>query len=444
MASLQEHLIEALAGSTWSRRRVDLVLGTDVFIHHERRVALTPRHVRILRRDLEGLGLEPHIHVLADAGARAVDPGTGEAFDDALYAAEGANIVSVEDAAKLERVDVFHALKEPTEYESTLPGPILRIGALHLASKPPGLCQMLADKNFAAIIDGGTVGNCSYLRHGGDRTPIVGSMSRFAGWVSGRKLLEGLEANGIDGGKIVIVGGGIAGKSAIEKVHPKAHPLVVVDPWEPTRRRLQDELPALGVERFEIVETLTEEVMDDAVGIVFAHRSGAKKAEKVCDYERHIRRMRSGAAIADIAIDQGGSIDHPGYLESDDAAASREKYIELLTPDYFYYAEMNMPREEPHEASEMHGDASLPYITALLALCARHGDTREVTRRILSRSVRVYASTDDTGELSLLDCVLQDLRNGTQLAQPEDTLEITDADIAQDDELAGWVRQCAG
>ena len=55
------------------------------------------------------------------------------------------------------------------------------------------------------------------------------------------------------------------------------------------------------------------------------------------------------------------------------APASRRKYQALLGSDFFYYAETNMPREEPHEASEIHGQASLPYLLALLALCAHHG-----------------------------------------------------------------------
>ena len=440
--ALQKRLVASLSGMPWKRRRVHFVLGTDEHIHHERRVALTPRHLRILRRDLETLGLDPQLTVVAGAGERASSPSEAP-FDDALYAAEGAAICTVDDISTLAEVDVLHALKEPTAYESKVPGSILRIGALHLASKPPGLCTLLARRNFAAIIDGGTVGSCSYLLHGGDRTPIVGSMSRFAGWVSGRKLIQGIEANGLGKGKIVVVGGGIAGRSAIEKVATMADPLIVVDPWHPTHERLRRELPELGIQRFEIKTKLDEAVIEDAVGIVFAHRSGAKKAEKVCDYDRHIRRMRPGAAIADIAIDQGGSIAHDGYAEEDDAATSREKYIELLTPEYFYYAETNMPREEPHVASEVHGDASLPYVTALLALCAIEGETSMVSQRILERQAEAYGAADDLGSMNLLDCLVQDLRNGTQLTALDDRIEITDHDIAHDADLSGWVRRCA-
>ena len=86
-------------------------------------------------------------------------------FFDWHYAATGARVVDRDEIPRLGQVDVLHALKEPTAYECDVPGPLLRIGALHLASYPPGLCRMLAHRNFAAIFDGGTVGNCDSRRH---------------------------------------------------------------------------------------------------------------------------------------------------------------------------------------------------------------------------------------------------------------------------------------
>ncbi len=433
---------DALSQLDFRRRNVTFLLGTDEFIHHERRAAFTPRHVSTLRHDLESLGLEPRIFAVAGTGERATND-AGEMFADAAYGAAGAEVVTVSQTAGLGPLDVVHALKEPTEYESELQGPILRIGALHLASKPSGLCRMLARRNFAAILDGGTVGNCSYLAHGGDRTPIVGSMSRFAGAVSGRKVVQGLEQRGHGPGTIIVVGAGIAGMSAIEKVKPKAARLVVIEPYAPAVDRARRDIAALGYENFEILPHLTNEVFDDALGIVFAHRSGAKAAEKVCSHEQ-IRRMRHGAVIADIAIDQGGSIRHDGYDESDDAAASRDKYRTLLTPDYVYYAETNMPREDPWEASEVHGDSSLPYVMALLALVAHHGTTEAVGQRLLARAIRIFNPSEPLPELGSIDHIAQDLRNGVQLAVNAGDLQITDPDIERNVGLRDWIRACAG
>ncbi len=441
-AGLRTWVREALSGLELRRRSVSFLLGTDELIRRERRVALTPRHIAALRCDLESLGLGCRIFAVRGAGERAASA-AGEIFTDQQYAAAGAELIGRDQVGSIDTLDVAHALKEPTEWEGELPGPVIRIGALHLASRPAGLRAMLERGNFAAILDGGTVGGCSYLEHGGDRTPIVASMSRFAGAVSGRKVVEGLDRNGLGPGKVIVVGAGIAGRSAICELRPKVARLIVVEPWAPARERLGGELEALGIADFDIVPGLENGAFDDAVGIVFAHRSGAQAAEKVCDVEQ-IRRMKPGAAIADIAIDQGGSICHDDYSEDDDVAASRAKYRALLEPEYFYYAESNMPRVEPHEASEVHGDASLPYVTALLALVASYGSPRAVVRRLLEDDIRTYDGAGELPEHDALDLILQDLRNGVQLATAGGGVVITDPDIERNVGLAQWIRECAG
>ena len=200
----RHELRHELTGLDYAQKRVTFLLGSDEHIPHEARVALLPRQLAALGEVLAAAGLEPELLVLAGAGERA-------GFGDRDYAAAGARIVERAHLGRLAGVDVLHALKEPTDYESEVPGPFLRIGALHLASHPPAVCRLLGRREFTAIFDGGTVGNCSYLLDGGDRTPIVASMSRFAGSVAGRKLVAGLDQNGLGAGKIVVVGGGVAG-----------------------------------------------------------------------------------------------------------------------------------------------------------------------------------------------------------------------------------------
>ncbi|MEM8929770.1 MAG: hypothetical protein AAGE94_01275, partial [Acidobacteriota bacterium] len=384
--------------------------------------------------DLGSVGLEPEVVVVAGVGARA-------GFADEAYREVGATVVPLADTPGLDAFDVVHALKEPTEYEAELRGPFLRLGALHLASRPSGVCRMCAQRNFSAILDGGTVGNASYRVTGSDRTPIVGSMSRFAGTVAGRKVVEGLADRGVGPGRVVVVGGGIAGRSAIRQVRSVTKTLVVVEPWEPMRRRLEGFLPTLGFEAFEIVPELTDDTLDGAVGVVFAHRTGAQAAEKVCHHEQ-ILRMTKGAAISDIAIDQGGAIAHPDYDPDDDAHVAREKYMALYDHDYAYYAEVNMPREEPREASESHGDAALPYVTALLALCAHEGAADAATTRLLTHDAKIVGH-DEPVDADLFDAMIQDLRNGLQLAVVEGSVRITDADVDNDASLSAWVRDCS-
>lgn len=437
--AVQQKLVEALSQpSGESAQPVRLLLGTDEFIRHERRVGLTPEQIERLRHDLESVGVDLHVTVAAGAGARAEPP-----FSDDAYAAAGALVVSAGEVVNQPAFDVVHALKEPTEYEAKLPGPFLRIGALHLPTYPEGVCAMLRTKNFAAILDGAVVGNCSYRISGGDRTPIVASMSRFAGAVSGRKIVQGTTASRLDPGQIVVVGGGVAGKAAIAEMTSQIAHLIVIEPWEPMRKKLLDELPALGVpaDRFEIRSALDDEALAGAIGVVFAHRTGARAAEKVCD-EAQIRRMKTGGVIADIAIDQGGSIRHDGYDEADSADVARKKYMELFAGDYVYYGEVNMPREEPHLASIHHGIAVLPYVTLLLAQCARLGGAEAVASRLLERSPKAYVQ-DEPFDLDLISAMEQDLRNGIPLAVRGGEAVITDADVESDTVLRDWVRRCA-
>ncbi len=423
-----------LANTRFAKKQVALLLGSDEFIPHETRVGLTPEHLVRLRDDLAALNVDVDLLVLRGAGARA-------GFPDDAYRTVGAELVDEADLAARQAVDVVHALKEPTDYESRLPGPFLRIGAVHLASKPAGVCAMLAKRNFAAIIDGGTVGNCSYLLSGGDRTPIVGSMSRFAGWVAAQKLVDHVRARHPHG-KVVVVGGGIAGTSAAEKLLPIAEELVVVERYEPMHDALHATLTELGFPRVSIRTTLDDEAMNNAIGIVFAHRSGAKAAEKVCTLAQ-IEDMKPGAGIADIAIDQGGSILHPGYEETDDAATARDKYTALFQDRFYYYAEVNMPREKPHDASKMHGDSALPYLEALLLLSAIHGDATAVARELLKHPAQRFTDAEQIAGHSHLDCLIQDLRNGLQLAITDDSVAITDTDIAQDDGMRSWIDGCS-
>ncbi len=431
---LYEELPAALAGLRWKKDEVTFFLGSDEWIPHETRVALTPRHLEQLRGVLSGAGLKLHLVVLSGAGDRA-----GYADDE--YRAVGARIVTRDEVPETQGVDVFHALKEPTEYESELPGPFLRIGALHLASFPPGVGRLLERGNFAAILDGGTVGSCSYAVLGGDRTPIVASMSRFAGSVSGRQIVEGLEQNGHGPGRVVVVGGGVAGLSAIAEMRSKIGHLVVVEPYPPTREALPDVLRGMGCEDFEIVPAMKSDLLDGAVGLVFAHRSGAQAAEKVCDAEA-VRRMAKGAAIADIAIDQGGSIRHDGYREDDDALTARDKYRELLK-GYHYFAETNIPRHVPCEASVSHGDSSWGYVAVLLALSALEGSPEEASAALLRRAARSYDGGESLNGQPLFDCLVQDLRNGVQLARRDEETVIADSDIEENEALTRWIREHA-
>ena len=75
----------------------------------------------------EGL---PIVWMLEGAGARA-------GYEDREYEDVGVRVIAHSEVQNLHGLDVLHALKEPTEYESEVPGPFLRIGARRVGL--PGL-----------------------------------------------------------------------------------------------------------------------------------------------------------------------------------------------------------------------------------------------------------------------------------------------------------------
>jgi len=80
----------------------------------------------------------------------------------------------------------------------------------------------------------------------------------------------------------------------------------------------------------------------------------------------------------------------------------------------------------------------------LLALCAIHGGPAEATRALLDCTPRLYRDPRHTADFDLFDSLLQDLRNGLQLAVVDGRSAIVHPDIEENEVLASWVLQCAG
>jgi hypothetical protein len=155
--------------------------------------------------------------------------------------------------------------------------------------------------------------------------------------------------------------------------------------------------------------------------------------------------MEQGSVIVDIAIDQGGSIACPTISIEDDVHVRIRKYKDALK-DYCYYAETNMPCQEPREASKRHGDAVLPYVVALLILCAEYGDPASATGYILSRDIVRFKHRSELPaalENDFLQCIVQDLRNGLEIAVLDGKVEICDPALKANAEIRNFVEHPA-
>lgn len=315
----------------------------------EYRVAITPTGVR----------------ELADRGHTVLieaDAGEGSTIHDEEYEAQGAKIVR-------ETEDIFGAaemilkVKEPqtSEIEMFRPGQIL-FTYLHLAAYPD-LARALQQR--------GLIGIAYETVQLPDRSlPLLAPMSEIAGRMAtqvgayflekaqgGRGILLG-GVTGVKPGKVVVIGGGIAGQNAAAIAVGMQAEVVVLDRDLAKLRFLdsiyQGRLSTIASNRL----TIEEEVLDADLVIGTVLVPGASAPKLVT--EDMVRAMRRGTVLVDVAIDQGGCF-----------ATSRETTHEnpvYLLHDVLHYAVGNIPGAVPHTSTYALTNATLPYTLALADL----------------------------------------------------------------------------
>ncbi len=261
----------------------------------EQRVSLTPAGVAALRT---------HGHrVTVQAGA-----GVGSGFADRDYRNAGASIVNGARGVWL-RADMILKVKEPQppEYPLMRPGQIL-FTYLHLAADPR-LSRELLRRRVTAI-------GYETIQLEDSSLPLLAPMSEVAGrlaiqagsWClqarSGGRgvLLSG--ASGVRPGKVVVLGGGISGLNACRVAAGVGAEVTIMD-INPTRLRYLGDL--LGGRVTTVMSnraTLEEEVFncDLVIGAVLVPGARAPRLLSA----KMVSRMRPGAAIVDLSIDQGG------------------------------------------------------------------------------------------------------------------------------------------
>jgi len=408
--------LETLASAAprrWQKRDLTLVVGNDREIgrrlrSQERRVGITPAQVQALCQTFAALGVRLSVLVVENAGARA-------GYADADYVHAGGQVVTFGELPHEPPPDVVHALKEPSAYESTIPGPFCRIGALHSGDFDPsaGFARLLAARP-AAVFDGSNVGSESDYRK-----PIRGSMSVFAGRVAAEWVLEHVAAAPAIGG-MVVVGGGKVGLAAVDKLlaDPRIEAVTLFDRAEdPTR------LAAIGTAlgdaaRLQVVGLRGTDdpallgSLAHASGLILAPAMAGGRAPKVVSTRALEENMPPGGIVVDVSIDERGAI-ADDRVDNDWAS---ERVIDFFTHalhGLHYQAVPNMPRAYPKEASLQHGQAILPYLATLLFLCAREGGAVAAVRALLQRPfARSNPDPLRCEAAGRLEAFCQDLRNG--------------------------------
>lgn len=314
--------------------------------NREARVGLTPMGASELVRN----GHE----VFIQSGA-----GAAVGFDDGAYTALGCQIVP--DAESLFATsEMIVKVKEPQpeEIARLTPDHIL-FTYLHLApdeAQATGLA-----KSGATCIAYETVTSPS------GRLPLLTPMSEVAGRLSvqaGAKYLEianggsGVLLGGVTGvacGKVLIIGGGVAGLNAAQMAIGLGADVTILDR---SIERLA-ELNTLLENRANVIfstEAAISEAIKEADLVVGSVLIPGAAAPKIITRE-HVASMKAGSVMVDIAIDQGGCFETSKPTSHDDPVYTVDGVV--------HYCVTNMPACVARTSTIALSNATLPYAIQL-------------------------------------------------------------------------------
>jgi alanine dehydrogenase len=309
---------------------------------HEYRVGLTPTSVR---------ELTAHGHqVLVETGA-----GAGIGAADSAYERAGAKIGDPWKAAEL-----IVKVKEPQreERKKLRQGQVL-FTYLHLAPDREQAQDLL--KSGAVCIAYETVTSA----RGG--LPLLAPMSEVAGRMSigvGASCLEkarggmGILLGGVPGvppAKITILGAGVSGTSAARMAVGSGARVYALDRSVEVLRYVERDFGARVVTVYSSRDALEQHVLsaDLVIGAVLVPGAAAPKLVS----REMVKNMKPGAAVVDIAIDQGGC-----FETSRPTTHADPTYIEH---GVVHYCVTNMPGAVPRTSTYALNNATLPFVLAL-------------------------------------------------------------------------------
>lgn len=292
-----------------------MIIGTTKELkNHEYRVGITPDNVISFIKD-------GHI-VYVETNA-----GVGAGFTDEMYQEAGAEIKNTA-AEVYAAADMIIKVKEPEacEYDLLRKDQILYT-YLHLAPNPE-LTHALMERGVKAVA-------YETITDENGNLPCLRPMSQIAGRLSiqeGAKYLEksfggrGILLGGVPGverGKIVIIGGGIAGTYAAKAAVGIDAQVTLLDIDLNRLAYLEDVFGASVTTLYSTEANITKSLKeaDLVIGSVLIPGASAPKLIR----KEHLKLMKKGSVIVDIAIDQGGccetshvtSHDEPVFIEDD-------------------------------------------------------------------------------------------------------------------------------
>jgi alanine dehydrogenase len=310
---------------------------------HEYRVGLTPTSVR----ELVARGHR----VLVERGA-----GAGIGASDSAYEKAGATIV---DDAYAD-AELIVKVKEPQPQErARLRADQVLFTYLHLAPDPQQARELVA--SGATCIAYETVTDA----RGG--LPLLAPMSEVAGRMAiqvGAGCLEKERGGmgtllagvpGVPAAKIVILGAGVVGANAARIAVGMGARVFALDRSVDALRRIESEFGARVVTVYSTRDAVEQHVAsaDLVIGAVLVPGAAAPRLVP----RTLLARMKPGAAMVDVSIDQGGC-----FETSRPTTHANPTYV---VDGVVHYCVANMPGAVPRTSTYALCNATLPFVLAL-------------------------------------------------------------------------------
>ena len=312
----------------------------------ETRIGLTPDSVK----DLVSNGHE----VLIETNG-----GTEAGFDNSHYSSAGAKIIDkAEDI--FQDSEIIVKVKEPlsSEIQMIRENQIV-FTYLHLAAAKELTQGLINSKGVCIAYETVTDQN--------GRLPLLAPMSAVAGRMSvqagahcleknqkGRGVLLG-GAPGVEGGTVVILGGGVVGENAADIATGMQAKVHIVDKSEKRLgeliKKFGDKIIPQQADNIDLKKLISE--ADLLVGGVLI--PGAEAPKLVT--RDMLKLMKRGSVIVDVAIDQGGCVE-----TSKPTTHANPTYI---VDDIVHYCVANMPGGVPRTSTLALNKVTLPFLNKL-------------------------------------------------------------------------------
>ncbi len=312
----------------------------------EYRVSLTPVGVGALHRGGHTL--------LVESGA-----GEGSGISDAAYQAVGAELVSSK-AALFEQAELIIKVKEPLPVEFDLfRREHILFTFLHLAANPT-LLRFLMERGLTAIA-------YETIELANGALPLLKPMSEVAGRMAvlmGAYYLQkskggmGLLLSGVAGvakGRVSVIGGGIVGKNAAQLALNLGAEVTIFDNRSERRSELDDYFKGGVTTLYPYPDEIAAQLAQSDLAVGAVSKTGDRAPHLVT--REMVARMKKGAVVVDVSIDQGGCFETSHPTTHSDPVYEEEGVV--------HYCVANIPGVVPKTATFALANETFPYIQKL-------------------------------------------------------------------------------